>query len=215
MNQGNKIGFGILILFLGVMIFFLFRPFAYAIAIAAIITLSIVALWYLLTGLSRWFRRFRLRNTIQGILEEKLENVSSLEKKLADDIAVIEKELKDVQTQLEDQNISNFARNKLISLKDAFEQEHALKSTKIQFYIETAKRFQTLLSDHKVLQSISNKKERLSKSSNKSLPDEHGNDQILSLDKEIIEDLDFLIHKMNQTEQLLDAREIQKELIEL
>ena len=195
--------------------FVVFRPFAYAIAMALVITLAILALYYLVQGLFALLRKFRLRNTIQGIIEDKVSAIQKQRDSLLLDLKTIKTELKDLEEQLSASNLSNFAAEKLTRLRDAFEVEEELKQEKLAFYQLTSAKFDELLSDQEVLKKISSKKEKLKQVRNESPSSETPSSDHLSTDKEIIEELDNLTLRMENTVHIDEAKDIRKELVTL
>ena len=193
--------------------FVVFRPFAYAIAMALVITLAIFALYYLVRGVSKLVRKFRLRNTIEGIIEDKVALIQKQISVLNTDIDTIKTELLDIEAQLEAAGISNFAAEKLNKLRDAFEVEEELKQEKLAFYQMTSDKFEELLSDQEVLKEISSKKEKLKQVRNESASSEIPSSDHLSTDKEIIEELDYLTLRMENTVHIDEAKDIRKELV--
>jgi len=213
--KANPFKFVLFLLIAGTLMFFLFRPFAYAIAMALAITLALLALYYLAQGVSSLFRKFKLRNTIEGIIEDKITLIQKQISSLSKDLQTIKAELQDIETQLKSQSLSNFASEKLVKLRDAFEVEEELKQEKLHFYQLTADKFEELLSDREVLKTISSKKEKLKEVRKDTVVSEHPTSEHLSSDKELIEELDFLTLRMKNTVHIDEAKDIHKELVSM
>lgn len=213
--KANPFKFVLFVLIAGALMFVVFRPFAYVIAIALLVTLGVLGLFYAFRGISMLVRKFRIRNTIEGIIEDKITDINKQIDILTSDIKTIKSELKDIDDQLTAGGLSNFASEKLIRLRDAFDLEEELKEEKLSFYQLTVDKFNELLSDQEVLKQISSKREKL-KEVRKEKPsaDVHQSDH-LSNDKEIIEELDYLTLRMDNTVHIDEAKDIQKELVNL
>ncbi len=211
--KSNPFKFILLLVIAGAVTFVLFRPFAYAIAIALGITLGFVGLYYLVQGLSSLFRKFRIRNTIEGIIEDKLTSVRKQKNTLTTNLKTIKAELKDIEIQLDKKGLSTFAADKLIRLRDAFEVEEDLKAEKLEFYQLTIKKFEELLIDQEMLKKISSKRDKLKEVRNENASDDVATSKDLSTDKEIIEELDYLTLRMENTVHIDEAKDIKKELV--
>lgn len=211
--KSSPFKFIFLILLVGGMTFLLFRPFAYAIAIAAIVVLVILGLYYSITWLANLYRKFRIRNTIEGILEDKVKAITKQISLQTQELKTIRKELADIDVQLQQEGLSSFARDKLIRLKDAFEIEDDLKNQKLDFYQLTLDKYDQLLSDQKVLKEITNKKATLKEVRNEDGTIPMESDRHISSEKEMIEELDYLTLRMDNTVHIDEAKEIHQELI--
>jgi len=211
--KGNPSKFLLLLLLAGALTFFIFRPFAYAIAIAAVATIGVVALVYLGQFIGKAYRKFRIRNTIEGIIEEKIDLVEKQVEKHRNDLTTIEVEIADIDVQLQQGGLSSAATDKLIRLRDSFVIEEELKKEKVAFYQLIIDKFDQLLSDQEVLKNISSKRAKLKEVRDESSTIDEEQPLQLSTDKEIIEEMDYLTLRMDNVVHIDEAKEIQKELV--
>ena len=112
-----------------------------------------------------------------------------------------------------ERSLSNFASDKLIRLRDAFEIEGELKQEKLDFYQLTVNKFDELLSDQEILKEISSKREKLKQVRNENPSAEIHSTDHLSTDKEMIEELDYLTLRMENTVHIDEAKDIRKALV--
>lgn len=210
--KGNPFKFAILLLLAGALTFFIFRPFAYPIAIAAVVTIGIMALIYIGQFIGKAYRKFRIRNTIEGIVEKKAELLEKQIQKHQKDLSTIHVEMADIDVQLKNGGLSSTATDKLIRLRDAFLVEEELKKEKLAFYEDIVDKYHQLLSDQEVLKKISSKKAKLKEVRNEKPSTEEEPLQLTS-DKAIIEEMDYLTLRMDNVVHIDEARDIQKELI--
>ena len=213
--KSDPLKYILLLILVGGVTFIIFRPFAYLIAIALLITIGGVALYYSFQLISRLFRKFRIRNTMAGIIDGKIEVLQSQITMLKEELTTITNELSDIDQQLNGQELSPFVSDKLIRLRDAFEIEEELKSEKLAFYELTMSKFEALLSDRKALKKISSKKEKLRKVRRENTTEDLVPNEHLSTDKEIIEELDYLTLRMENSVHIDEAKDIRKELVSL
>ncbi|MBT8219273.1 MAG: hypothetical protein KJP00_05600 [Bacteroidia bacterium] len=215
MAQRNNYSFAFLLVIVGILAFFLFRPFAYAIAIAAGIIAAISLLYITSRWLFKSFRKFRLRNTLEGILEEKLDAIAKKIRKLIRELDIIESEILDLEQQLaEYTDLSDTAASKVEHLINEFGSERMLKETKLEALRSVELKFQSLLNDQKVLRTMARKKAKLKEVSSRKAG-EILELQNLKSEKEFIEDLDFLRLKIEETENIDTALSLNRELVQL
>jgi len=210
----SPLKFILFLLLAGALTFLIFRPFAYVLAIALIVTLAIVGLLYIGKFVAKAFRKFKIRNTIEGIVEDKVALVEKQVTKHEGDLSTIQVEIADIDVKLQQTGLSSSATDKLIRLREAFLVEEELKKEKVAFYLQIIKKFDQLLTDQEISRNISSKKAKLNEVRNESDVPEEETLQ-LSTNKEIIEEMDYLTLRMDNVVHIDEAREIQKELITL
>jgi len=203
MSGRKRITYLFLSIFMGAIMFLVFRPFAFAIAIAALVTGVVVGLIILIRWSRYRLRRFNMRNTIEGIIEEKTEIINARIQDISEKIQSIDKELSD----LELQSTSAEIQDEVDRLKEEFGGEKELLLGKLAFYNLTKEKYAQMLDDRQHIKTIKEKQRHLDQTRGLSQVSDDDDDR-LELDKLTIEELDFLKLKMEEASNPERAEEI-------
>lgn len=204
MPRSSNPFFYVLLTFLfGGLLFLLFRPFVFPIAMAAIATILVVALIYMIKWSRMRYRRFKMRNTIEGIIEEKELLVTQRIDQTKNEISVIDKAMNELNLNPDNPDI----QHEVIQLRADYKIEKELLLRKLAFLQIAKDRYQRIISDRQMIKDLNDKRQILDKvkGEESTAPVE---DDRLVLDKDIIEQLDYMSSKMDLVEDVELAEEI-------
>lgn len=203
MSGKKRVTYILLSILAGLMLFLIFRPFAFAIAMAALVTGALVSLVLLIKWSRFRFRKFRMRNTIEGIIESKTEIVNKRIASINEQITVIDRELSELELQSSNADI----QEEVDRLKWEFKAEKELLLSKMAFYNVSKARYSQMLNDRQHLKTIKEKQRQLDQK--RGLEDHSDeDDDSLELDKSTIDELDFLELKVEEAIDVKSAEAI-------